>query len=54
MACNDCEQKQDGDTSAFYRWKAANIEMRGCDVHLREIFDVLNEIQSRVIKQAAP
>lgn len=30
---------------AFYRWKNANIEVNGCDEHLREVFDALNEVQ---------
>lgn len=33
--------------SAYYRWKNANIEMRGCDKHLREVFDALSEAQKQ-------
>lgn len=46
MSCNACDLIQDeGDTKAYYRWKNANIEMNGCDEHLREVFDALNEVQ---------
>ena len=45
MSCENCEKSQEGDTSAFFRWKTANIEVRGCDEHLKEIFDVLREYQ---------
>lgn len=45
MACEKCEQAQEKPTSAFYRWKTANIEVRGCDEHLRELFDALNKVQ---------
>ena len=61
MACEDCEKIQEhgevpeGGTivrlrstgSAFYRYKNANIEMNGCDEHLREIFNILNEAQQK-------
>lgn len=30
---------------AYFRWKNANIEMVGCDIHLREIFDALSKVQ---------
>ena len=45
MSCEKCEEMQNGNSSAFYRWKNANIEVRGCEEHLREIFDVLNDYQ---------
>lgn len=47
MSCNNCETKQEDITigSAYYRWKNANVEMNGCNEHLREIFDVLNAYQ---------
>lgn len=56
MACRKCEDAQEGkgkfDNSivrlratgeAYYRFKNANIQMNGCDEHLREIFKILNE-----------
>lgn len=45
MSCEDCSQQQRGPSSAFYRWRNANIEMRGCDVHLREAFHALNRVE---------
>jgi len=46
MSCEHCENHQEKTSlSAYYRWKKANVELRGCDEHLREIFDVLNKHQ---------
>lgn len=47
MACQECTDAQEKDSIAFYRWKNANIAIQGCDEHLREIFDVLNEHQKK-------
>lgn len=47
MSCRNCDEKQDEPMSAYYRWKNANIEMRGCDKHLREVFDALSEAQKQ-------
>jgi len=43
MSCDNCEHH---DVKTFYRWKNANIEMRGCREHLRQVMDALNEYQS--------
>ena len=47
MSCNKCEDKQESYKSgiAYYRWKNANIAIDGCDEHLKEIFNALNEAQ---------
>ena len=45
MTCEKCEAIQNSDLTSFYRWKIANIEVRGCDEHLKEIFEVLNKYQ---------
>jgi hypothetical protein len=45
MSCEQCQIAQETNKSAFYRWKNANIELRGCDEHLKEIFEVLSEAQ---------
>lgn len=45
MSCKACDDFQDGATTSYYRWKNANIEVRGCDEHLREVFDALNKAQ---------
>jgi hypothetical protein len=36
MSCEACEQVQDSEKSAYYRWKTANIEVRACRKHLRK------------------
>lgn len=43
MSCIKCQEAQESDLSAFYRWKNANIEFRGCDEHLKEIFGMLGK-----------
>ncbi len=45
MSCKECDKRQEEPGIAWYRWKIANIAMKGCDEHLREIFDVLNKHQ---------
>ena len=46
MSCEKCQEAQEKDQFTYYRWKNANVEMRGCPEHLREIFEVLNTYQS--------
>jgi len=46
MSCEECELRQNDTPIAYYRWDVANIAMKGCDKHLREIFDVLNLFQN--------
>ena len=48
MSCEACTEKQNTDKSAFYRWKNANIEVRGCEEHLLEVFAALNAAQKAV------
>lgn len=50
MSCEKCEQAQEETPIAYYRWKTANIAMKGCDEHLREIFNVLSEAQKVEVK----
>lgn len=48
MSCELCETEQEKtQRSAYYRWKNANIEVRGCDTHLREMFSALNNISTQ-------
>ena len=42
ISCENCEKWQGEDKSAFYRWGTANIEVRGCPQHLRELFIYLS------------
>ncbi len=61
MSCKNCNDSQDGNYEAsadgsvvrlknggkaYYRWGNTNIEMNGCDKHLREVFDALNMVQA--------
>lgn len=45
MSCKECIKQQEEPGIAWYRWKIANVAMKGCDKHLREIFDVLTKHQ---------
>lgn len=47
MSCKNCNKFQDEEPymTTFYRWKYANIEMRCCEEHLKEIFEELNQVQ---------
>ena len=47
MSCIDCEEYQQGDLAAFYRWKSANVEIRACKKHMLEMFNALSDFQSR-------
>ena len=46
MICKACEEFQDSDKSSFFRWKSANVEVRACEEHLREVFDALRKAQA--------
>lgn len=46
MSCPDCDDFQDSPNTAYYRWGAANVEIRACKKHMLEIFDALNESQN--------
>lgn len=43
MICKACDKAQEEGSvlSVFFRWKNANVELRGCDEHLTEIRDAL-------------
>lgn len=45
MSCIDCEEFQESGKTSYYRWKHANIEVRACVEHLKEVFAALNEKQ---------
>ena len=47
MSCEKCAKFQESNMSSYYRWGKANIEIRGCDEHLKEIFEVLSEYQRK-------
>jgi hypothetical protein len=52
MSCQDCDEWQDSDKHAYYRWKNANVEVRACNKHLIEIFDALNKVQKEEREKA--
>lgn len=41
MSCTACEQFQKSDVTSFFRWRTANIEVRGCKDHLAEVYACL-------------
>ena len=47
MSCIKCEEFQESKNTSFIRWKNANIEVRGCVEHLREVFSVIRSAQSK-------
>ncbi len=47
MSCQQCDDFQDSTNgSYFFRWKQANIELRGCREHISEVMDVLRKAQA--------
>lgn len=53
MSCVNCERAQydrehGAAGQAFYRFGKANIEVIGCDDHLRQVFDALNDHQRKL------
>ena len=50
MACEECEKFQNTQMTSYYRWKNANIEIRGCSEHLKEIFTILTDYQKKGVE----
>lgn len=48
MSCENCNTIQELNETTFYRWKNANVEIRGCKEHLLEIFGILNKKQKDI------
>jgi len=48
MSCEECEKFQESGMTSYYRWKNANIEVKGCRKHLKEVFEALNKIQEEL------
>lgn len=46
MSCAECEQLQASEMTSFFRWGPANVEIRGCPKHLREVFEALSSVQA--------
>lgn len=47
MSCKHCEEAQAGPAEYFYRWRNANILIKGCKEHVREVIFALREATSR-------
>lgn len=43
MSCRECDENQLN--GAFYRWKNANIEIVGCEEHIKEVMNALSVFQ---------
>jgi len=41
MSCKACEQFQETTYTSYFRWKNANVEVRACPEHLKEIYEAL-------------
>ncbi len=46
LSCKDCDEFQASDTTSYFRWGTANIEVRACKKHLKEVYAALREAQS--------
>ena len=47
MGCAECEYAQSRGTSLYYyRWGVANILIVGCPLHVKQVMDALNGVQS--------
>lgn len=48
MSCDECEKCNEGQKGiAYYRWGTANIGLIGCQKHLKEVIDALNQAQKK-------
>ena len=54
MSCENCENDQEYKFPAYYRWKDADIEIRGCERHIREVMIALDIIQERLVNEKPP
>ena len=52
MSCKDCDEFQRGTGTSYFRWGTANIEVRACSRHLKEVYAALREhLKQEVIKE---
>ncbi len=42
MSCQKCSDFQDSNMTSYIRWKNANVEVRACEEHLKEVFAAIN------------
>lgn len=41
MSCKECDEAQDQDPAFYYRIENANVQVKGCDRHVKIMFDRL-------------
>lgn len=47
MSCKQCSKFQDGKWTSYFRWKNANIEVRACKEHMKEVYEALSKAQRK-------
>jgi hypothetical protein len=52
MGCPDCDRERNSNSSGifYYRFKNANIGVMGCRQHVKELFELLNDISALIRK----
>ena len=54
MTCEECDKMQNETTDSYYfRWNIANIEIRACPKHAKEVMDYLKESKKAQKHQVA-
>ncbi len=49
MGCEKCDEFQEQTNRSYYfRWGTANIEVRACEGHVKQVFDVLKSELARM------
>ena len=49
MSCQKCDDFQDKtDRSYYFRWGLANIEVRACEFHVKQVFDLFKKELARL------
>jgi hypothetical protein len=49
MSCQKCDDFQEQTNRSYYfRWGLANIEVRACEFHVKQVFDCLKKELARL------
>lgn len=48
MSCQKCDDFQETDRTYYFRWGTANIEVRACEFHVKQVFDCLKKELARL------
>lgn len=49
MSCQKCDDSQGKAQGSYYfRWGVANIEVRACEFHVKQVFDCLKKELARL------